>query len=119
MAIQRKPFVRYSEGEENRPDIFTIRLGPDQRSWLEQAKIEIQQPKDSTAIKLLAEIGAAYVLHDTLGKALLRAVYRNLANNARMGIPMQKPISDTDVTLKKGVPATQMHVGPPPRGKGV
>lgn len=98
MPIEKKPFIRYKLEEESRPDIFTIRLNAEERLWLDKAKSHIQQPKDSSAIKLLAEIGADYVLHDPLARVFLKAFYRNLANNARLGIPVKEPEIDANVT---------------------
>ncbi len=99
MPIEQVPFRKYKLDEEGqKPDIFTIRLNQEERQWLDKAKTHIQQPKDSSALKLLAEIGAQYILHDPLSTVFLKAFYRNLANNARLGIPVKDPTLDTNVT---------------------
>jgi len=102
MTIEQQPFVRYKEEGEERADIFTIRLNAEERAWLDKAKIRIQQPKDSSALKLLAEIGSEVVLHDPKIELFIRAFYRNLKNNARLGIPMPEADPGTNVTPKKG-----------------
>jgi tRNA A37 threonylcarbamoyladenosine synthetase subunit TsaC/SUA5/YrdC len=57
MSIAKEPFRLYNENQEEKPDIFTIRLNKEERLWLNKAKTYIQQPKDSSALKLLAELG--------------------------------------------------------------
>ena len=64
MSIEQTPFRRYNTSED-RPDIFTIRLNKLEREQLNKAKIILEQPKDSTTIKLLTLIGY-YVLQDNL-----------------------------------------------------
>jgi hypothetical protein len=98
MSIAKEPFRLYNENQEEKPDIFTIRLNKEERLWLNKAKTYIQQPKDSSALKLLAEIGAEYVLHDPLAIVFLKAYYRNLTNNARLGVPVETPSFNTNVT---------------------
>ena len=102
MAIEQEPFRRYSLGEEDRPDILTMRLNKEERAWLEETKPLIQQTKDSTAIKTLAEIGANIVLHDRSIRVFLETLFKNKKNNERLGVPIEAPSFNTNVIQKEG-----------------
>jgi hypothetical protein len=104
VEIEQVPFRRYildQEGQD-RPDIFTIRLNSEERAQLEECKPLIQQTKDSTAIKTLAEIGANFVLHDRSVRVFLETLFKNKRNNERIGIPIAPPNIDTNVIQKSG-----------------
>ena len=103
MGLEQTPFRRYKLGEEDRPDIFTIRLNKEERQQLEECKPLIQQTKDSTAIKTLAEIGANIVLHDRSIRVFLETLFKNKRNNERLGVPIDTPTFDTNVIQKEGV----------------
>lgn len=81
-----RPFQpEYLEGEREKPDVFTIRLNKEERKRLEDCKEILEQKKDGTAIKQLADIGYI-VLHDNLTGRLIRLLFKNKRNNARLGI---------------------------------
>jgi hypothetical protein len=61
MPIIKERFRRYKLEKED--DNFTIRLTDTDKVWFLPAKALINQPKRSTAMKQLAEIGSI-VLHD-------------------------------------------------------
>ena len=81
--IQKEAFVRYNE--EKKIDSFTIRLNEDERKTLEAAKKQIEQTKDSTAIKQLAWFGAKVIQEEKVGY-LLATLFKNKRNNSRLGI---------------------------------
>ena len=103
MPIEQQPFRKYNpDGETEKPDIFTIRLNKAEREQLEQCKPLIQQTKDSTALKTLSEIGANIVLHDRSIRVFLETLFKNKKNNERLGVPVETPTFDTNVTQKTG-----------------
>ena len=97
MTIEKIPFRKY-DTKENPADIITIRLNESERKQLQDCKILIQQPKDSTALKTLAEIGANVVLHDYSIRVFLETLFKNKANNERLGVPIESPTFNTNVT---------------------
>lgn len=63
MTIEKKPFVNYRLDEEKgKPDIFTVRVNKTERLWLNESKDCLNINRDSTALKLLAEIGKNVIL---------------------------------------------------------
>jgi len=83
MTIEQKAFTRYHE--EKQRDTFTVSLNEEERQLLEDCKHIIEQPKDSTALKQLAWIGAK-VLHEEKTAYILANVFKNKRNNKRNGI---------------------------------
>lgn len=91
MSLERKPFRRYNE--EKKADIFTVRLGDDfSRENLERGKQILEQERDSTAMKQLATLGLAFVLHDKKTHALIGIIFKNKRNNKRLGIVTYDPL---------------------------
>lgn len=88
MLEKSAPFEpQYLEEErEEKPDVFTIRLNKDQREEFNQAKKVIEQSKDSTAMKQLAWIGIANVIHDKKTALILGSLFKNKRNNKRNNI---------------------------------
>jgi len=59
--LNPKPFTPQKLEEEKAKDkgrTFTVWMSEDDDAWLNDAKRLIRQPKDSTALKQLAQIGA-------------------------------------------------------------
>ena len=81
--LQREAFTRLHE--EKTADNFTVRLNKNERATLEVAKSILEQPKDSTALKQLALIGANVIQEEKV-RYLLGVVYSNKRKNARLGI---------------------------------
>lgn len=81
--LEQKPFVRYHE--DKKADTFTVKLNSEEREQFEEWKYLIQQEKDSTAIKQLAEIGAK-VLLDEKFKLVNGIILNNYRKNKRMGV---------------------------------
>jgi len=82
------PFVPYKLEEDkvnDKRETFTVSLNAAEREQLNADKRILQQTKDSTAIKQLAELGHI-VLHDDLTGKVLRAVLDNSRRNKRLGI---------------------------------
>lgn len=95
VMIEKEKFVNYTVGEKKSKDIFTVRLGDDfSRESLELGKKILEQERDSTAIKQLATIGLANVIHDAKTKALLAIVFKNKRNNKRQGIVTYDPLNE-------------------------
>jgi len=88
MLDKKTPFQKeYLEEErEEKTDVFTIRLNKDQREEFNQAKKVIEQIKDSTAMKQLAWIGIANVIHDKKTALILGNLFKNKRNNKRNNI---------------------------------
>ena len=98
MTIEKQPFRLYNlDGEK--PDIFTIRLNGQERKELNEIKVLVDQPKDSTALKLMAYIGYL-ILHSPLERDILAAVFINKKNNERSGAFVDSARIDTNVTQK-------------------
>ena len=81
--IEKKPFQRYSE--EKKRDNITVSLNPKERETLNASKLIIEQPKDSTAFKTLAWIGAN-VIQDKNMRYVISTLFKNKRNNERLGI---------------------------------
>jgi len=91
LPLEKKKFVNYKTDEEkyekyrvNR-EIISISISKAERRDLDTLKKEIHQPKDSTAIKMLARVGAV-VIHDPKTRALIEILFKNIRNNERTGI---------------------------------
>lgn len=84
MVLEKEPFRKYNL-EETKADVFTIRLNLEEREVLNRCKRLIEQPKDSTALKTLAWIGAK-VIHDPKMMYVIQTLFKNKRNNERSGI---------------------------------
>ena len=97
-----EPFRRYKlDNEERDTEPFTVRLTDADKVWFIPAKAFIKQPKKSTAMKQLAEIGAIMVLHDKKIAQIMHVLDVNLRRNRRTGIPedeIKSPETDANVT---------------------
>ena len=88
MVLEKKPFIPYRDQEDKDKDkgkVFTVRLNEAEYLMLQEAKRRIQQPKDSTALKILAEIGTKVIQQELMGD-VLRIVMKNIDKNERLGI---------------------------------
>ena len=83
MTIKQEPFRKYHL--EKQVDSFTIRMNVEERAEFEKNKYLLQQDKDSTALKQLAEIGAKVLQEEKL-KQILELVMNNYRKNKRLGI---------------------------------
>jgi len=83
MAIKQKPFRAYHE--EKQVDSFTVRLNKEEREDLNFCKDILEQPKDSTALKMLAKVGSK-VLREEKITYILSTIYANKRKNKRLGI---------------------------------
>ena len=83
----RPPFSGTKLEEEKNPDelIFTVRLNTKEKAWLQEGKKIIQQQKDSSALKQLAEIGFKCVTTPE-NKLLLELIFNNKRKNQRTGL---------------------------------
>jgi hypothetical protein len=84
--IEKKPFVKYDLNSKS--DVVTVKLNSEERATLEQCKAVIEQKKDSTAIKQLAEIGAKVVLGTSL-HSVLDIIFKNKRRNRRTGVEVE------------------------------
>lgn len=88
MGVERPPFTPTRMQEDRDKDtgkVFTVRLNEQEYADLQVVKRIIQQPKDSTAMKILAELGSN-VIHDSLTGKVLVTVLKNINKNKRIGI---------------------------------
>ena len=84
MPLTQEPFRKYNE-EDRKTDSFTVWLNKDERAMLDGAKKLLEQPKDSTALKTLAKLGAK-LLGDDKTVFILDTVFKNKRNNKRTGL---------------------------------
>jgi len=84
----REPFTS-TKLDEDKTDkygkVFTMRLNNEQINNLEWVKKVLSQPKDSTAVKQVWEIGL-FVLHQDLTGKVLTTVFKNKQKNWRTGV---------------------------------
>lgn len=85
-----EPFVPYKLEEERekakeKGETFTIWISAEERKWLDKYKRLIRQPKDSTAIKQLAKVGA-YLIGSQSTAYLIDTLFKNERKNKRQGI---------------------------------
>lgn len=75
------------EHETKQQDVFTVKLSKDgtEREKLDAAKLVLRQPKDSTALKQLAWLGAKVLLDEKM-KYLADTVFKNKQKNWRTGV---------------------------------
>jgi len=83
VLANNEPFVRYNE--DKKVDSFTVRLNVEERADLEELKRIIEQSKDSTALKMLAAIGAKVIREEKIGY-ILAVIFKNKRKNKRIGI---------------------------------
>ena len=83
--IEKQPFRSYQLDEDKKADVIALRLNKDERLALEKAKNILNQKKDGTTIKQLMTLGQI-VLHDGLTGKVLSSIFKNKANNERLGI---------------------------------
>ena len=84
----RAPFTSTRFEEERALDIskvIPVRLNTEERQRLNESKRVLQQSKDSTALKMLADIGYI-VLHDQLTGKIITAIFDNKRRNERSGV---------------------------------
>jgi len=83
MTIKNEPFRKYNL--EKVRDSFTVAVNEEERNLLEEMKILLEQPKDSTALKMLAWIGAKTLQEEKISY-VLQTIYANKRKNKRLGI---------------------------------
>jgi hypothetical protein len=83
--IKKVPFKKYSIKEKEIKDILNIRLNEQERNELNHFKKVLNQPKDSTTLKTLAEIGKI-VLQEKKQVLIINTLFKNKLNNQRTGI---------------------------------
>ena len=96
--LEKTKFVNYTLEEERNPDkdvVFSTRLNNTDKNWFLPAKRYLKQPKNSTAMKQLAEIGAIIVLHDPKMAKIIDVVLNNSRRNERTGV------SENEYIIKK------------------
>lgn len=82
MSLKQEAFRAYNE--EKKDDTFTVKLNPEERIEFDIWKKIIEQPKDSTALKQLASIGAK-VLQQHSMSLILETIFKNKRKNKRSG----------------------------------
>lgn len=92
LEMAEKPFEKKILDEDKNPSdfTFTTRLTTKDKLWFQPAKKFLKQPKNSTAMKQLAEIGAIVVLHDKKISSILDVIIGNSRRNQRLGIPNEE-----------------------------
>ena len=88
LALKKTPFRTTKLEEEKKDDkreTFTVSINKEERARLNEDKKILQQEKDSTALKQLAELGRNVLHSDLTGKSL-KIVLGNKRRNKRLGI---------------------------------
>ena len=85
MTIKKQPFRSYTTDESQKIDTFTIRLNERERVELEEAKVVLNQTKDGTALKQLAELGKI-VLHKGSTNKIIEVLFKNKRRNKDRGV---------------------------------
>ena len=88
MTLKKTPFRTTKLEEEKKEDhreTFTVSINKEERARLNEDKKILQQEKDSTALKQLAELGHNVLHSDLTGKSV-RVVMSNKRRNKRLGI---------------------------------
>ena len=86
--IEKKPFIPYRLDEDKKDDkreTFTVSINKEERKQLDEDKKILQQAKDSTALKQLAEIGRI-VLHRDITGQISQVIIGNKRRNKRLNI---------------------------------
>jgi len=86
--IEKEPFRSYTldeDKEEAGAKVLAVRLNKNELTRLQEDMKLIQQPKDSTALKTLAELGSI-VIHDEKIALIMATMFKNKRNNKRVGI---------------------------------
>lgn len=85
--IEKTPFQSYTldEDKEEGRRTFTVSVNLEEDKQLQEDKKILQQTKDSTAIKQLAELGH-FVLHSTSTGHAMQIILENKRKNQRLGI---------------------------------
>lgn len=82
MVIEQEPFRAYNP--DRKKETFTVKLNDDEWRELDDCKKILEQPKDSTAMKQLAWIGAKVLKQDST-LMILETVFKNKRKNRRTG----------------------------------
>lgn len=77
--------TKLEEERDNNKETFTIWLNKDERALLDKYKKILEQPKDSTALKTLAWLGAK-LLDEPKIAYILETIFINKRRNKRTGI---------------------------------
>lgn len=88
MGIEKVPFRSYTLDEDRKEknhEIVSVKLNKEEYSKLQELKKKIEQPKDSTAIKTLMELGAEVILEPKT-RLILDTLFKNRRNNQRTGL---------------------------------
>lgn len=87
--IKKEPFRSYTLDDEKkkRADVVSLWLNDEEREELDRCKRILEQPKDSTAVKTLARLGA-FLIGRPETDYILATVFKNRRNNERSGQPI-------------------------------
>lgn len=87
MSLEKEKFRSYTLDEDKKGGSkpIPVRLNEDERLLLDKCKNILEQPKDSTALKSLAWIGAK-VIHEEKTAYLLETIFSNKRKNKRTGL---------------------------------
>jgi beta-lactam-binding protein with PASTA domain len=88
-GIKREPFRLYNDEEKiaarkEKRDHISVSISKEDKEWLNAGKRILQQPKNSTAIKQLAQIGAI-VIQDNKTRQIIELIKDNKRRNKRTG----------------------------------
>jgi hypothetical protein len=83
--VTQEPFRRYHL--EKKQDCFPVYLNTEERALLNRFKRLVEQPKDSTALKQLAWMGA-FLIESQPTRYVVETLFKNKKKNERLGIPI-------------------------------
>ena len=93
MSIEKKAFVPHKSQEERDAEVskvIPVRLNRDELAALEVAAKILRQPKLSTTLKQLAQLGNI-VIHGPQTGLIIETLFKNDSNNKRIGIVEVEP----------------------------
>ena len=87
MNVEKQPFRQYNLNDEkdNKRTIISVSLNNEELQRLKEAGELLEQKKDSTILKTLAEIGYANVIHDKSTRLIIDTIFKNKQLNRRSG----------------------------------
>ena len=103
MKFDQKPFTQQRTQEEREGDkrfILKVSMNNEEELMLKKDMEDLQQVKDSTAMKQLWKIGRN-VLHGTPEGTTVKAILANLRRNSRIGILDANTEMTANVATKK------------------
>ena len=73
------------DNKKSKGSIMTVRLNAEDYKMLQEVKLALNQPKDSTAVKTMFYLAYYNVIQDAQTRYLINTLFKNKRNNERTG----------------------------------